>query len=53
MCELRSVGLHVAVEWLALPPRIREAPASNLGPETGYPDSFFVIFLSPSRKMPR
>jgi hypothetical protein len=38
---------NVMVEWLALLLRIREVPGSNLGPETGYPDRFFVVFLSP------
>jgi hypothetical protein len=27
--------------------RIREVPGSILGPETGYPDKFFVDFFSP------
>jgi hypothetical protein len=31
----------IVVERLALLPRIREIPVSNLGPETGYPDSGF------------
>jgi hypothetical protein len=31
---------------------IREAPGSNFGPETGYPDRIFVHFLSPFRQMP-
>jgi hypothetical protein len=26
--------------------RIREVPGSNLGPETGYLDRYFVVFLS-------
>jgi hypothetical protein len=33
-------------EWLALLLRIREAPGSNLGPETGCPDRFMMVFLS-------
>jgi predicted neutral ceramidase superfamily lipid hydrolase len=35
------------------PLRIREVPGSNLGQETGYPDSsVFMAFLSPSRWIP-
>jgi hypothetical protein len=29
---------NVVVEWLTLMLRIKEVPASNPGPETGYPD---------------
>jgi hypothetical protein len=29
---------NVMVEWITLLFRIREAPVSNLGPATGYPD---------------
>jgi hypothetical protein len=29
---------NVAVEWLTLLPRIQEAPGSDVGPETSYPD---------------
>jgi hypothetical protein len=36
-------------QWLALLLRIREVSGSNLGPETGYPDMFFEVFLSTSR----
>jgi hypothetical protein len=36
---------NVVVERLALFLRIREVTGSNLGPETGYPDRFFVVFL--------
>jgi hypothetical protein len=39
------------VKWLTLL-RIREVPSSNLGPEMGYTDSFFVVSLSPSKQMP-
>jgi hypothetical protein len=28
---------NVVVEWLTLLPRIREAPGSNIGQETGHP----------------
>jgi hypothetical protein len=48
------LGRHrpkVAAKWLTL--LIREVPGSNLGPETGYPDRFFVFFLSSSRQIPR
>jgi hypothetical protein len=31
---------------------IREVPASNLGLETGYMTEVFVVFVSPSRRMP-
>jgi hypothetical protein len=31
--------------------RIREVPGSNLGPETIYLQRFFVVFLSPTRRM--
>jgi hypothetical protein len=27
-----------------------EVPGSNAGPDTGYHDRYFVVFLSPSRK---
>jgi hypothetical protein len=36
------------VKWLTLLLRIREAPGSNLGPETDYPYcGFFVVFSVP------
>jgi hypothetical protein len=45
--------LNVVVERLALLLHIQEVLGSNLGLETGYPDSrFFVVFLSPSRQIP-
>jgi hypothetical protein len=43
---------HVAVEWLTLLLRIREVPGANLGPRTCYSDRFFVVFPSPSRRIP-
>jgi hypothetical protein len=43
---------NVVVEWLALRISIQEVSGSNLRPETGYPDRFFVIFISSSRQMP-
>jgi hypothetical protein len=39
------------VEWLTLLLRIREVSVSNLGPDAGYYDEFFVVFLSPSKLM--
>jgi hypothetical protein len=39
------------IEWLTLLFRIREVPGSILGPETGYPDRFFLVFLSPSKQI--
>jgi hypothetical protein len=36
---------YVEVKWLALLLRIREICRSNLGPETGYPDSGLLPFL--------
>jgi hypothetical protein len=37
---------NVAIEWLAFLFRVWEAPSSNLGPDTGYPDfSCFPQFL--------
>jgi hypothetical protein len=36
--------LNVAVEWITLLLRIREAPGSNLSPEIGYPDCHFRGF---------
>jgi hypothetical protein len=38
---------NVAVEWLALLLGIRDVPRLDLGQKTGYPDRFFVAFLSP------
>jgi hypothetical protein len=43
--------LNVVVEWLTRLLRIREVPGSNLGPDTGYTDRFFVVFVSPSRQV--
>jgi hypothetical protein len=40
-----------SVEWLVLLLGVREVTASNLDPETVYPDRFFVVFLSLSRQM--
>jgi hypothetical protein len=42
---------NVRAEWLALLLCIWEIPGSNLGPETGYPDRFFVS-ISLSRQTP-
>jgi hypothetical protein len=39
---------NVVVQRVTFPRRIREVPGSNFGPETGYPDVYFVVFLSPS-----
>jgi hypothetical protein len=38
-------------QWLTLLVRIRVVPGSNLGQETGYPDRFFMVSLSPSIRM--
>jgi hypothetical protein len=43
---------NIQSEWLAFLLRIREVPGSNLGPETGYPDRLFVVFLGPFTQMP-
>jgi hypothetical protein len=40
---------NVVVECLTFVFLIRDVPGSNIGPETGYPDRVFVVFLSPSR----
>ena len=47
----RSGKPSVAVQWLALPFYIWEAPVLNLGLETGYLDRIVVVVLSPSRQM--
>jgi hypothetical protein len=44
--------LNVTVELLALLLRIWEVPGSKLGPKTGYPDRFYVVFFCPSRQIP-
>jgi hypothetical protein len=41
----------VAVEWLAFLIHIWEVLDSNLALEIGYPDRFFVVFLSFSMRM--
>jgi hypothetical protein len=33
-----TLAPNVLVKWLTFLLRIQEVPASNLGPETGYPD---------------
>jgi hypothetical protein len=38
---------NVMDELLTLLLHILEVLGSNLSPETGYPDRFFVVFLSP------
>jgi hypothetical protein len=43
---------NVVVQWLTILLRIREVPGSDLEPGTGYHDRDFMVFLSPSRKMP-
>jgi hypothetical protein len=44
---------NVVVEWLNTLASYSGGPGFNLGPELGYPDlRFFVVFLSPSRRMP-
>jgi hypothetical protein len=48
--EFVQVCRNVVVEWLAFLLCIREVPGSNLGPETGYPDSVFVGFSAPLGK---
>jgi hypothetical protein len=51
--NFNSVHPHVVVEWLALFLRIREVPGSNLDPDTGSMDQFFlVVFFSSSRRIP-
>jgi hypothetical protein len=40
------------VEWLALLFRMREVPASNLGPENDYPDRILMGVLYFSRQTP-
>jgi hypothetical protein len=42
---------NVVVEWLTILLCIRKVPVSNLGPETGCIEVFFVVFLSPSRQV--
>jgi hypothetical protein len=44
-CASRS---KVVVEWLTLLHHIREITGSDLDPETGYRDRFFVFFVSHS-----
>jgi hypothetical protein len=34
----KLLTLNVVIEWLKLLLRILDAPASNIGPDTGYPD---------------
>jgi hypothetical protein len=46
LCILDVHLSNFVVEWLTLLPRIREVHASNLGSETGYPDSGFSWFYS-------
>jgi hypothetical protein len=43
-------ALNVMVEWLKLLLSFREAPDSNLGPETAIL-TFFMLFLGPQRRM--
>jgi hypothetical protein len=40
-----------SAKWLELLLRIREVPGTNLGPETGYTDSFLVVFVRPTMLM--
>jgi hypothetical protein len=50
----KSIGImtpNIVAGWLALLLYIQEISGSNLNPETGYPDRFFVVFLSPSKQM--
>lgn len=42
---------NVVAEWLALLLLIREVQGLDLCPETGFPDSVFIVFLSPSKQM--
>jgi hypothetical protein len=49
----KSCEGHAAVEWFVFFSCIREVPSSNLGLQTGHHDRFYVIFLSPSKQMPR
>jgi hypothetical protein len=51
MIDSKSYASNVTGELLTHLLRVREVPGSNLGPENGYPYWFFVLFLSPSRKM--
>jgi hypothetical protein len=43
-------ALNVMVEWLKLLLNFREAPDSNLGPETAIL-TFLMLLLSPKRRM--
>jgi hypothetical protein len=38
---------NVAAEWLAFLPCILQVGGSKLSPKADYPDSAFVVFLSP------
>jgi hypothetical protein len=42
----------VVVKWSTLLLNIREVPGSNLGPETGYTEVCFIVFLSPPMRIP-
>jgi hypothetical protein len=48
--HLHSYAPNVVVEYFPLLLRIREVPDSNLGPETGYPDSFLRVSSVPQGK---
>lgn len=51
----RSVTRKEEVRWLALLLHIPEVPDSDFGPETTYDilTKRCIVFLSPSRKVPR
>jgi hypothetical protein len=51
MKEVEVYGPDVEVDWLTLLSGIREVPGSTLDPETSYPDTFFVVYLSTSWQM--
>jgi hypothetical protein len=46
------IFLNIMFKWLVLLLHIQQVPISYLGQETSYPDRFFVVFLTLSRKMP-
>jgi hypothetical protein len=43
--------LNIAAKWSELLFHIQEVPRSNVVPEHGYYDKFFMVFPSPSKKM--
>jgi hypothetical protein len=51
--QLHDFLTKIEEEWSAFILHIQEVLGSSIDPESGYPDSIFMIFLTPCKQMLR